>query len=416
MPLTELERTLSGIEVPPGEPVALTTSLDTALHRLRFLRQVGLGYLNLNRPSGTLSAGEAQRIQLAGLLGSGLTSLTVLLDEPSRGMHPVELKALRDALAELRDEGNTVIAVEHDLLLIRAADHLIDMGPGAGSAGGQVVASGTPLALSRSGTATGEWLRVEVGKAAASSPGLDGRPIRPWLGGRSPRSQPAGWLTIHGARANNLKGTEVRLPLGVVVGICGVSGSGKSSLITDTLGRALVRREHTTSFADQPTQPGPHDRIEGAPARTILVDQTRKKIHSPAAFLNLRSPLLKLYADSADAHALGLDARKLGGRCSACKGRGTARVEMGFLPDLYLECEVCRGTGHSPEAWQVRLHGYSLPEISALTLDEVYELFAGEERLCRPLEVARQVGLGYLVWNQPAYDLSGGEAQRLKIA
>jgi excinuclease ABC subunit A len=409
MPLDELERVLEGLPALPEGAVPLRNGLDTALRRLRFLRQVGLGYLNLNRPSGTLSAGEAQRIQLAGLLGSGLTSLTILLDEPSRGMHPTELEALREALQELRDEENTVIVVEHDLLLIRAADHVIDMGPGAGTLGGRVVASGPPQEVAEADSPTGRWLHG-TGLLASSRWAKVSDRAAPL------RRQPKGWLIIRGARANNLRGETVRFPLGALSGTCGVSGSGKSTLLIDTLGRALVRVEHTTSFVQEPSEPGEHDSIEGAPARTLLVDQARQGIHNPASFLGLTDPLLALYAASADAQALGLDAGQLARPCSACKGAGVHRIEMGFLPDLLVECETCRGTGYLPEAWEVRLRGRALPEINALTLDQVAELFADEERLARPLGVARQVGLGYLVWHQPAYTLSGGEAQRLKIA
>jgi excinuclease ABC subunit A len=260
------------------------------------------------------------------------------------------------------------------------------------------VASGTPREVARTGTITGRWLRGE-GLTVTSNG----------------RRRPQGWLAIHGARANNLCGETVELPLGSLVGVCGVSGSGKSTLLIDTLGRALVRRTHTTSFAREPSDPGEHDAIEGAPARCLLVDQARRGVGSPAAFLGLAKPLLKLYAASEDAAALGLDAKQLGRRCSACKGSGQIRLQMGFLPDLFVACETCQGTGNVPEAWQVRLRGLALPEINALTLDQVYDLFGDVDKLARPLAVAREVGLGYLVWRQPAHALSGGEAQRLKI-
>lgn len=402
MPLEELDQVLAALPALPEGDILLHRSLDTARRRLRFLQQVGLGYLDLDRPSGTLSAGEAQRLQLAGLLGSGLTSLTILLDEPSRGMHPVELEALRGALEELRDEGNTIVVVEHDLLLIRAADHVIDLGPGAGAAGGRLVAQGTPTQVAQADSPTGRWLRGSSQAALAAKPPA--------------RRQPKGWLTIRGARANNLKGEVARFPLGTLTGVCGVSGSGKSTLLIDTLGRALVRVEHTTSFIQQPSEPGEHDAIEGAPPRVVLIDQSRQGIHSPASFLGLVEPLLALYADGEDAQALGLGAADLGRPCSACKGAGVHRMQMGFLPDLFVECETCRGTGCRPEAWEVSVRGHALPEINDLTFDQVAELFPGEERIARPLEMARRVGLGYLVWRQPSFTLSGGEAQRLKIA
>jgi excinuclease ABC subunit A len=401
MPLDRLERVLGSLVLGPKVPRVVATSLTAVRHRLRFLRRVGLGYLHLNRPSGTLSAGEAQRVQLAGLLGSGLTALTVLLDEPSRGMHPAELEALRDALHELRDEGNTVIVVEHDLLLIQAADHIIDLGPGAGTAGGQIAGQGSLDEIAQLDTPTGKWLR-------------DGNDARGELVGGA-RRKPRDWLTISGARANNLRGETIDIPLGVLVGFCGVSGSGKSTLLLDTLGRALVQRKHTTSFAQEPREPGEYDTIEGAPSRVVLVDQTRREIRSPAVFLGLTKPLLKLYAAGQDAQAMGLDEKQLGRPCSACKGRGRMRLEMGFLPDLYETCETCRGTGYSPEAREVRRHGLPLPAVNALTLDQVYERFADQPKIARSLQQARAVGLGYLVWRQPGYSLSGGEAQRLRV-
>jgi excinuclease ABC subunit A len=223
-------------------------------------------------------------------------------------------------------------------------------------------------------------------------------------------------MTIRGARAHNLKGETVRLPLGTLVGICGVSGSGKSTLLTDTLGRALAPKKQTTSVAYEPITPGDHDGIEGAPARTIVVDQARAGVHSPASFLGLIRPLHALYAAGDDAQALGFDEKSLGRRCSVCKGSGAIRTELGFLPDVRTVCETCRGSGYWPEAWQVRLRGVALPDLFALTIDEASDLFGDHGNLVRPLSAAQDVGLGYLVLRQPGYALSGGEAQRLKIA
>jgi excinuclease ABC subunit A len=372
-------------------------SMYTALRRLRFLLQVGLGYMHLSRPASSFSAGEAQRISLAGLLGSGLTSLTVLLDEPTRGLHPSEVGALLQALSELRDEGNTVIVVEHDPELIRAADYLIDMGPGAGAAGGEIVARGTPETVARADTVTGGWLRGERHPAIRS------------------RRKPETWMAIRGARANNLRNVDVCLPLGTLVGLCGVSGSGKSTLLIDTLGRKLAPRKQTTSVAYEDVDPGEHDTIEGVPSRVILVDQTRRGVRSPANFLGLNEPIHALYAQSEDALALGLDEKQLGGRCSVCGGSGSTRIEMSFLPDVHTPCESCRGTGYRPEAWEVRLHGVALPDVFSMTIDEVYETFGDVEKLVQPLVTAQEVGLGYLVLRQPGYALSGGEVQRLKI-
>ncbi len=409
MPLKDLDKHLNAVSLLPSEIPHLGTSLNIARRRLRFLLQVGLGYVNLNRPTGSLSAGEAQRIQLASLLGSGLTSLTILIDEPSRGLHPSELEALLETLQELRDEGNTVIVVEHDLLLIRSADHVIDLGPGAGALGGEIVAQGKPAAIIRAKTTTGKWLKDHKPVAFRR------KNLENWIEPNH-RRKPRGMMKINGAREHNLRGENIQLPLGVLIGVCGVSGSGKSTLLIDTLGRALIRKLHTSSFAREPLEPGKHDSIENAPKRAFMVDQSRRGIRSPAIFLGLTKPLQRIYAESDDAQAFGLDDRALSKRCSACKGHGVIRIDMGFLPDEYEECETCRGTGFLPEAWDVRLKNVALPEINAMTLDEVYELFRDEKQLAKPLNDVRQVGLGYLVWDQPAYTLSGGEVQRLKIA
>jgi len=398
MPLIGLESLVKGLILPSSGLPLVDTSLGVIRKRLRFLRQVGIGYLNLNRPTGTLSAGEAQRIQLASLLGSELTALTILVDEPSRGMHPCELEALRGALHELRDGGNTVIIVEHDPLLIRAADHIIDFGPGAGIAGGMITAQGSPDEVIEAGTTTGVWLKGDRQNKITE------------------RRQPRDWMVVRGARENNLRGVDAAFPLGTFTGVCGVSGSGKSSLLMDTLGRALVSKSHTSSFSREPFEPGLHDSIENPPSRAFLVDQTRRGIQSPAKYLGFEKPLLKIYAESDSAKALGLSEAELGKRCSSCRGGGRIRIDMGFLPDEWVDCELCRGTGYRQEAWEVSIHGVSLPEINAMTIDEVYQHFQAEEKLAPRLNTLRQVGLGYLVWNQAAFSLSGGEVQRLKIA
>ncbi|MBN1934343.1 MAG: ATP-binding cassette domain-containing protein [Anaerolineae bacterium] len=417
MPLSglyEVLSSLSRVETPPfsspphagGKEEGLElvqSSLHTCLRRLHFLLRVGVGYMHLDRPASTVSAGEAQRLSLAGLLGSGLTSLTVLLDEPTRGLHPSEVDALVEALTELRGSpqstsANTVIVVEHDPEVIRAADYLIDVGPGAGAAGGEIVAQGTPAEVAQQSTATARWLRGECRPAIPS------------------RRSPAHWMHVRGACGNNLKNVDVSLPLDALVGLCGVSGSGKSTLLIDTLGLALAPKKQTTSVAYENVEPGAHRAIENAPGRVIVVDQTRRGIYSPANFLGLNDAIYALYAESEDAQALGLDADALGQRCSVCGGSGLTRIEMGFLPDVFETCEACRGTGCRPEAWAVRLHGVALPDLFGLTIDQICDLFGDVERLARPLGVAREVGLGYLTLRQPGYALSGGEAQRLKIA
>jgi excinuclease ABC subunit A len=376
-----------------------TGSHKTIGRRLKFLIRVGLGYLHLNQPTSTLSAGEAQRINLAGLMGSGLSSLTVLLDEPTRGMHPREVDALFVALSDMRDDGNTVIMVEHEEKLIRSADFVIDLGPGAGSNGGEIVASGTPQEVALENTTTARWLRGD------RIFNLDKK-----------RREPRNWMTIEAPRANNLMGEDVRLPLDVITGVCGVSGSGKSTLIIDIVGRALAPKKHTTSVASEQIEPGQHSAIENAPSKTMVVDQTRAGLVSPASFLGLDRPIRALFASGDDAAALGLSEKDLRRGCTVCNGRGSIRIDMGFLPAVYSSCEICRGTGYLPEAWGVRLRGFSLPQIDAMTIDELFHLFEDIESLRVPLSAAMSVGVGYLVLRQPGRTLSGGEAQRLKIA
>ena len=413
MPLSTLVMIIEMIQPAEDIPPMITASLHTMLKRIKFLMQVGLGYLNLNRPTGTLSAGEAQRIQLGGLLGSELTSLTILLDEPSRGMHPSELNALSQVLMELRDQGNTVIVVEHDLQLINQADYIVDMGPGAGTQGGQVVACGDIPFIIGQESITGKWLKKE------RYPNLreidKEKPSHAIQFNSNDAQTNEKWMQIDGATENNLKGDRIRIPIGKMVGICGVSGSGKSTLLLDTVGRALVTKKHSTSFSQEPVTPGRYKKISNAPGRTVIVDQTRNEIRSPAAYLGLIRPLIKMYAQSGDAQALGLDEKRLRIKCSSCKGQGRTRIEMGFLPDVLIDCETCRGTGYLPEAWQVRVNGIALPDVNQLTLDEVFKFFPEQNKISRVLEIVHSVGLGYLNWLQPGFSLSGGEAQRLKI-
>jgi excinuclease ABC subunit A len=400
LPLSQLEAVLAALSTEVPAEHAARHNLLVVLRRLAFLAKVGLGYLHLGRVAATLSAGEAQRVRLAGLLGSGMTSLTVLLDEPTRGLHPCEVDALLDALRSLKDEGNSVIVVEHEPAVIQAADHLVEMGPGAGWQGGEVVAQGPAVDVMKGQSLTARWLRGEAG---------GGAPNRP-------RRIPAGWMQIRGACANNLKGEVIDLPLGVLAGVCGVSGSGKSTLVIDTLGRVLAPKKQTTSVAYEPVEPGVYEALTGAPGRVVLVDQARAGVVSPASFLGLDPLLRRLFAETGDARALGLQENTFTRSCSVCRGRGMERIDMGFLPAVYTPCETCRGTGFPAAAWEVRLNGLSLPELSGLTLEEVSALFEGEPDLARLLEPALAVGLGYLALNQPGHALSGGEAQRLKIA
>ena len=223
-------------------------------------------------------------------------------------------------------------------------------------------------------------------------------------------------MKIYGARENNLKGDLVKIPHGFLVGLCGVSGSGKSTLLIDTVGRILAPIKHTTSMAQEPLEPGKYDKIEGELSQTIIIDQTRASITSPLNYLGLRSKFFKIFSESVDAITLGLSETNLKKNCTACKGSGIIKTDMGFLPDIYDLCEVCDGTGYSMDAWKVKVNGISLPELDEKTIDEIYELFKNEEIIEKKLKLVKDVGLGYLVMNQKAYTLSGGEVQRLKIA
>ncbi|MFN2302641.1 MAG: ATP-binding cassette domain-containing protein [Anaerolineales bacterium] len=367
--------------------------------RLHFLCQVGLSYLHLDRLSGTLSAGEGQRVRLASLLDGQLRGLTLLFDEPTRGLHPCEVDALQTALTTLTAQNNTIIVVEHDLSIIQKADCVVDMGPGSGRFGGKVVAQGAPREIARGETLTGRWLR---GAEKISLP--------------TRRKQPQGWIRLHKPSGFNLKIQLLEIPTGVLVGVCGVSGSGKSTLINDTLARILAPIKQTTSVAYEPIAPEPYERIEGAPAYTLVIDQRRAGLHNPASFLGVEKALRKLYAESESAISLNINADTLKKSCSACGGRGVERIDMGFLPDVFETCEICGGSGYPPEANDVRLHDLSLPEVMALTIEQAHQIFSEAENVTRPLETAMQVGLAYLILNQPGRTLSGGEAQRLKIA
>ncbi|MBY8989187.1 MAG: ATP-binding cassette domain-containing protein [Candidatus Lokiarchaeota archaeon] len=399
LPLVVLLKVLKSISIKHEIPDIVHRSYKTVLERLNFLIKTGLGYVHLNRIAASLSAGEAQRIRLAGVLGSGLTSLTIVLDEPSRGLHPSELEALLEALVELRDMGNTILMVEHDMLLINSADFIVDMGPKAGIEGGEIVATGPPIEIKKKNTITANW--------------LDGRKKFKY---NEQKRTPKKWLKIYGVKENNLKGETIEIPHGLLVGLCGVSGSGKSTLLIDTIGRALAPKKHTTSMAHEPIEPGKHDKIEGELSQTIIIDQTRASITSPMNYLGLKKNFFKIFAESEDAISLGLSEKDLKKRCTACKGYGLNKTDMGFLPDIYDLCEVCNGTGYSMDAWKVKVNGISLPELNELTIDEIHRLFKEEDSIEKKLKFVKDVGLGYLVMNQPAYTLSGGEVQRLKIA
>jgi excinuclease ABC subunit A len=397
MPLAELETVLRGADPKPDE-LALRT-VPTALERLAFLREVGLGYLHLYRLAATLSAGEAQRLKLASLLGSGLLAMTVLLDEPSRGLHPREVEALARALVRLRDVGNTVVAVEHDGTFLAYADHVVEIGPGPGALGGEIVYQGPANHVPDGATA--DALR------GATADGNDRR---------APRV-PTTWMHLRGARENNLRVDELALPLGVLTGVCGVSGSGKSTLIVDTLGLALTGppKEFRFLVREGSYEPGEHESIEGAPGRTIVCDQARAGISSPGVLLGLTPALRKAFAASDAALAAGLVDKDFATGCDACTN-GYVVESMGFLPSVSTPCDVCAATRYTAATRAVIERGRTLPDIEAGTIAELQADWGDIPAIGRACEAAIRLGLGYLVVRQQGWTLSGGEAQRLKLA
>ncbi|MCS6787570.1 MAG: excinuclease ABC subunit UvrA [Thiobacillaceae bacterium] len=373
--------------------------------RLAFLNDVGLDYLTLERSADTLSGGEAQRIRLASQIGSGLTGVMYVLDEPSIGLHPRDNDRLIRTLQQLRDLGNTVIVVEHDEETIRAADHIVDMGPGAGEHGGAVVAQGA-LAdiLACPGSLTGDYLagrrRIELPPA---------------------RRAPRGWVTLSGARGNNLKDLTLRLPIGVFVCVTGVSGSGKSTLVNDTLYAALARQLMGTAV-----EPAPYEAIEGAEAfdKVVNVDQSpigRTPRSNPATYTGLFTPIRELFAATPEARSRGYGPGRFsfnvkGGRCEACQGDGLIKVEMHFLPDVYISCEVCHGRRYNRETLEVQYKGKNIHEVLMMTVEEARSFFDPVPAVARKLQTLIEVGLGYIRLGQSATTLSGGEAQRIKLA
>ena len=391
MSIEELESLLASMVEPDDEHAA--DARTVALRRLGFLRSVGLGYLHLDRRVWTLSAGEAQRIKLASVLGGELLGMTILLDEPSRGLHPTEVTALTNTLLELRDAGNTVIAVEHDPTFIRAADAVVEIGPGPGRAGGRVI----DLTSEQSVTCAVLDRRVGIPRRV--------------------RREPNGWLQITNARENNLRSVDVRIPLGVQVGVCGVSGSGKSSLVVDTLALALARPRSSERIAEVVRfEPGLHDAISGAPDRIVVADQSRAAITSPGMFLGLIDGIRKAFASSETATEHGITTKDLRYGCDECHGRGAWQEGMSFLPAVSQTCDACAGTGYRREVLDLVERGRTLADIEGLTIADLVEEWGDVSAVGRAGAVAVDLGLGYLVVRQPGWSLSGGEAQRLKLA
>jgi len=380
--------------------------LKEIIARLRFLKDVGVGYLTLDRATETLSAGEEQRVRLATQIGSGLVGVLYVLDEPSIGLHPRDMHRLIDTLINLKEMGNTVVVVEHDKATIEAADWVIDLGPGAGEKGGKIVATGTPEDIKKNKRSlTGQYLA-----------GLRKIPIP------KKRRKPQGkWLVIKGARQNNLKNIDVKFPLGLFICVTGVSGSGKSSLVEDTLYRALMRR-----FYGSREPVGEHDKIEGLEYidKVINIDQSpigRTPRSNPGTYTSAFTPIRELFANLKESRKRGYAQGRFsfnvkGGRCEACKGEGFIKVEMQFLPDIYIPCEVCKGKRYNRETLEVKYKDKSIADVLDMSVDEAYKLFKDIPQIERKLKLLKDVGLGYIKLGQPATTLSGGEAQRIKLA
>lgn len=373
--------------------------------RLNFLLNVGLNYLALYRPTGTLSGGEAQRIRLATQIGSGLVGVAYILDEPSIGLHQRDNDKLIATLKHLRDLGNTLIVVEHDEDTMLAADYIVDIGPGAGELGGQVVAQGTAAQIMKN-------------KKSVTGAYLSGRIKIPVPGARR---EPTGWITVKGARQNNLKNIDVPFPLGVMTCVTGVSGSGKSSLINEILYKHMAKTLNRARV-----KAGEHDGIEGLEQldKVINIDQSpigRTPRSNPATYTGVFDLIRDLFAGTKDAKAKGYKKGRFsfnisGGRCEACKGDGIVKIEMHFLPDVYVPCEVCGGKRYNRETLEVMYKGKNIYDVLDMTVDEACEFFANVPSILRKIETLKEVGLGYIRLGQPSTTLSGGEAQRVKLA
>lgn len=373
--------------------------------RTNFLMDVGLDYLTLSRATGTLSGGEAQRIRLATQIGSGLVGVAYILDEPSIGLHQRDNDKLLKTLKHLRDLGNTLIVVEHDEDTMKEADYIVDIGPGAGEHGGEVVAAGTAKEIMKN-------------KKSVTGAYLSGRKKIPVP---EERREPKGFLKILGARENNLKNIDVEIPLGVMTCVTGVSGSGKSSLVNEILYKALAKELNRAR-----TIPGKHTRIEGLEQvdKVINIDQSpigRTPRSNPATYTGVFDLIRDLFAATADAKARGYKKGRFsfnvkGGRCEACSGDGILKIEMHFLPDVYVPCEVCHGKRYNRETLEVKYKGKSIYDVLNMTVEEALHFFENVPSIRRKMETLYDVGLSYIRLGQPSTTLSGGEAQRIKLA
>jgi len=381
--------------------------LREIVERLRFLNDVGLDYLTLSRGSATLSGGESQRIRLASQIGSGLTGVLYVLDEPSIGLHQRDNERLLETLARLKRLGNTLLVVEHDEDAIRAADHLIDMGPAAGVNGGHVIAIGTPEEVARNpNSLTGDYLS---GRRSIEIPR------------RRRATDPERQIRVIGASGNNLKRLDASFPLGTFTCVTGVSGGGKSTLVVDTLYKALSRR-----LMGSGEVPAPHERIEGLELLDKIIDIDQSPIgrtprSNPATYTDLFAPIRDWFAELPEARARGYKPGRFsfnvkGGRCEACQGDGVLKIEMHFLPDVFVTCDTCKGARYNRETLEVKFRGKSIADVLAMTVDEAVPYFSAAPRIRDRLQILQKVGLGYVALGQQATTLSGGEAQRVKLS
>ncbi len=412
LPVEDLRRWADGVELSEHDTAIAETILRELRSRLAFLDEVGLGYLTLDRQARTLSGGEAQRINLANSLGSALVDVTYVLDEPSIGLHPRDTERLYRLLEQLRDLGNSVLVVEHDPAAIERADHVVELGPGSGEGGGELVYAGDYEGLLASETLTGAY--------------LSGREGIPTPARRRPVDGPH--LVLEGARLHNLEGIDVRVPLGVLTLVTGVSGSGKSTLVHDVLFRALERRlSGQTSAKQHLGEPvGTYEALRGsgALAGAVLIDQSpigRTPRSNPVTYLKAYAEIRRIFAEQPQAQRRKFSPSHFsfnvaGGRCDECQGAGQIEVEMLFLADVFVPCEICGGRRFKPEVLEVRYRGRNIDDVMNLTVDQAIKFFIKQDRLGEMLWQLQRVGLGYLKLGQPATTLSGGEAQRLKLA
>ena len=411
LPLGRLHQQLQAVVLSDAEKKIACDLLPELLCRVAFLVDVGLEYLDLSRPAGSLSGGELQRIRLAAQVGSGLTGVLYVLDEPTIGLHPRDTHRLIAALGKLRDLGNTVVVVEHDRDVVASADYALDFGPGSGREGGQIVARAAPAALANSRqSVTGPYLKTKRACAASQS-----------RIAQSGRRVPQSWLEVRGIRHRTLQGIDVRFPLGVLTTVTGPSGSGKTSLVLEVLWRSLARRLHAAR-----EQPGAHDSVKGLEQidKVILVDQDSigsTPGSTPATYTGVFDHIRTLFAKVPESRTRGFTPRTFsfnvpGGRCEVCEGLGQRRVEMHFLPDVWIQCEACKGRRYSSETLHAKWHGKSIADVLELSAADAAHLFDTVPQIARILGTLVDVGLGYLTLGQPAPQLSGGEAQRVKLS